>query len=105
MQIEEGNQMKAEVDNFLSVADPDVSLKNGVLCILTFNSKPDLSYRNCNKGSCVACCIGTIGQKLFFCFFFRTTLIIRIFTFHNPHVSFPIDLLMTLFERTPKSKL
>ena len=62
MQIEEGNQMKAEVDNFLSVADPDVSLKNGVLCILT--SKPDLSYRNCNKGSCIACCIGTIGQKL-----------------------------------------
>lgn len=81
MQIEEGNQMKAEVDNFLSVADPDVSLKNGVLCILTFNSKPDPSYRNCNKGSCVACCIGTIGQKLFFFFFFSNYP-------HNPNLHF-----------------
>ena len=55
--------MNAEVDNFFRLSDPDcVPLENSVLYILT--SKPDLSCRNCNKGSCIAYCIGTIGWKL-----------------------------------------
>ena len=63
MQIEDGYRMNAEADNFFPVSDPDcVPLKNSVLYILT--SKPDLSCRNCNKGSCIAYCIGTIGRKL-----------------------------------------
>ena len=62
MQIEEGYRMNAEADTFLPVADPDcVSLENSVLHILTF--KPDLSCRNCNKGSYIACCIGTIKRR------------------------------------------
>ena len=55
--------MKAEADNFFPVSDLDcLPLENSVLYILT--SKPDLSCRNCNKGSCIAYCIGTIGRKL-----------------------------------------
>ena len=62
MQIEEGYRMNAEADTFLPVADPDcVSLENSMLYILT--SKPDLSCRNCNKGSYIACCIGTIERR------------------------------------------
>ena len=81
MQIEEGYRINAEVDNFYPVSDPDcVPLENSVLYILT--SKSDLSCRNCNKGSCTAYCIGTIGRKLNV-IFFRTALIIRIFTFHT----------------------
>ena len=63
MQIEEGYRMNAEVHNFFPVSDPDcVPVENSVLYILT--SKPDLSCRNCNKGSCIAYCIGSIGRKL-----------------------------------------
>ena len=63
MQIEEGYRMNAEADTVLPVADPDcVSLENSVLHILT--SKPDLSCRNCNKGSCIAYCIGTIERRV-----------------------------------------
>ena len=57
--------MNAEADNFFPASDPDctcVPLENSVLYILT--SKPDLSYRNCSKGSYIAYCIGTIGRKL-----------------------------------------
>ena len=62
MQIEEGYRMNAEADTFLTVADSNcVSLENSVLYILT--SKPDLSCRNCNKGSCIAYCIGTIERR------------------------------------------
>ena len=62
MQIEEGYQMNAEADNFFPASDPDcLPLGNSVLYILT--SKPDLSCRNCSKGSCIAYCIGTIGRK------------------------------------------
>ena len=54
--------MNAEADTFLPVAEPNcVSLENSVLYILT--SKPDLSCRNCNKGSCIAYCIGTIERR------------------------------------------
>ena len=54
--------MNAKADTFLRVADRDcVSLENSVLHILTF--KPDLSCRNCNKGSCIAYCIGTIERR------------------------------------------
>ena len=57
MQIEVGYRMNAEADNFFPISDPDcVPLENSVLYIL--------SYRNCNKGSCIAYCIGTIGRKL-----------------------------------------
>ena len=63
MQIEVGYRMNAEADNFFPASDPDcVPLESSVLYILT--SKPDLSYINCNKGSCIAYCIGTIGRKL-----------------------------------------
>ena len=73
--------MNAEVDNFFPVSDPDcVPLENSVLYILT--SKPDLSCRNCNKGSCIAYCIGSIGGK-WNVIVFRTALKIRIFTFHT----------------------
>ena len=62
MQIEKGYRMNAEADTSLPVADPDcVSLENSVLYILT--SKPDLSCRNCNKGSCITYCIGTIEKR------------------------------------------
>ena len=55
--------MNAEVENFFPVSDPDcVSLENSVLYILT--SRPDFSCRNCNKGSCITYCIGTVGRKL-----------------------------------------
>ena len=55
--------MNAGADNFFLASYPDcVPLENSVLYILT--SKPDLSCRNCNKGSCIAYCIGTIGRKL-----------------------------------------
>lgn len=55
--------MNAEADNVSPALDPDcVLLENSVLFILT--SKPDLSCRNFNKGSCIAYCIGTIGRKL-----------------------------------------
>ena len=55
--------MSAEADKFFPASDPDcVPLENSVLYIVT--SKPDLSRRNCNKGSCVTYCIGTIGRKL-----------------------------------------
>ena len=54
--------MNAEADTVLPVADPDcVSLENSVLYMLT--SKPDLSCRNCNKGSCIGYCIGTIKRR------------------------------------------
>ena len=63
MQIEEGYRMNAEAENFFPVSEPDcVPLENSVLYILP--SKPDFSCRNCNKGSCIAYCIGTIGWKL-----------------------------------------
>ena len=62
MQIEEGYRMNAEADTLLPVADPDcVSLGDSVLYILTF--KPDRSCRNCNKGSCIGYCIGTIKRR------------------------------------------
>ena len=62
MQIEEGYRMNAKADTFLRVADPDcVSLENSVLYMLT--SKPDLSCRNCNKGSCITYCIGTMERR------------------------------------------
>ena len=62
IQIEEGYRMNAEADTFLPVADPDcVSLENSVLYILT--SKPDLTCRNCSKGSCIGYCIGTIKRR------------------------------------------
>ena len=55
--------MNAEADNFFPVSDPDcLPLENSVLYMLT--SKPDLSYRNCSKGSSIAYCIATIGRKL-----------------------------------------
>ena len=55
--------MNAEADNFFPASDPDcVPLENSGLYILP--SKPDLSCRNCNKGTCIAYCIGTIGRKL-----------------------------------------
>ena len=55
--------MNAEAENFFPASDPYcVPLENSVLNILT--SKPDLSYRNFSKGSCIAYCIGTIGRKL-----------------------------------------
>ena len=54
--------MNAEADTLLPVADPDcVSLGDSVLYILTF--KPDRSCRNCNKGSCIGYCIGTIKRR------------------------------------------
>jgi len=63
MQIEEGYRLNAEADNFFPVSEPDCGpLENSVLYILT--SKPDLRRRNCNKGPCIAYCIGTIGRKL-----------------------------------------
>ena len=62
MQIEERYRMNAKADTFLRVADPDcVSLENSVLYMLT--SKPDLSCRNCNKGSCITYCIGTMERR------------------------------------------
>ena len=102
MQIEEGYPMNAEVDNFFPVSDPDcVPLKNSVLYILT--SKPDLSCRNCNKGSCIAYCIGSIGGK-WNVIFFPNCPDNPSLHFSYPDVGFPSDLLMTLFERTQESK-
>ena len=57
--------MNAEVDNFFPVSDPDcLPLENSVLYIYILTSKPDFSRRNCNKGSCIAYCIGIIDRKL-----------------------------------------
>ena len=103
MQIEEGYRMNAEADNFFLVSDPDcVPLENSVLYILT--SKPDCSCRNCNKGSCIAYCIGTIGRKLNVIFFPNCPDNPNLH-FSYPDVGFLSDLLMTLLERTQKSKL
>ena len=96
MQIEEGYRMNAEADNFFPASDPDcVPLENSVLYILT--SKPDLSCRNCNKGSCIAYCIGTIGRKLNV--IFPNCPDNPNLHFSYPDVGFPSDLLMTLLEK------
>ena len=102
MQIGEGYRMKAEADNFFPVSDLDcLPLENSVLYILT--SKPDFSRRNCNNVPALLIVLAPlVGNWMLF---FPNCPDNPNLHFSYPDVGFPSDLLMTLLERTQKSKL